>query len=553
MKVLCAQLQHETNTFNRRPTTLDHFAKSGILRDDEIAKTFRGTHTDWGCLFEKAGDFGWSLITTIHANAVPSGVVTDETFEQLCAPILEAAESGKPDAAFLMLHGSMVAASFDDCEGELLNRLRALLPEGAPIVVTLDPHGNVSQAMAAAASALTAYRTTPHVDQYETTQRACELLKEISEKRLRTRIVLAQPPTIDGLDRGRTISGFGPMVDILRMASAAMEHEAGILTISIQAGFVFSDIENAGPSVAVTGLAGASGLELVAQRLSSFIWATRATKTIAMLSIDETIAALRADQNGRAPLLIGDYTDNPGGGAAGDGTALLKAMIDADIRNVAFFSIADPIAVQICWQAGAGAKVELQLGGRANPDLGGGPIGIHCTVKALSDGRYVRKGPYFNGVEANLGPSALVDVNGIKVIVCTYANQTEEREQFRIFGIEPEAFDYLACKAMNHFRADLGPISRGLIYVDSGGICTPHLSRLPYQRVRRPVWPLVEAASVSGSGELGHVARHTATKTTSPLDLPGSVAELALSIRRRMPYSVSPLHIPASSKSDIKR
>ena len=115
---------------------------------------------------------------------------------------------------------------------------------------------------------------------------------------------------------------------------------------------------------------------------------------------------------------------------------------------------------------------------------------VRGTVRAVSDGRYTRAGAYFHGTSASIGPSVLLRVDGIDIVVCTHANQTEERAQFRLFGMEVEALAFLGLKGMNHFRVDLEPLSRGMVFLDSGGICSPDFARLPYRHVRRPIWPL---------------------------------------------------------------
>ena len=221
-----------------------------------------------------------------------------------------------------------------------------------------------------------------------------------------------------------------------------------------------------------------------------FAWETRDIKTIRLLPIDEAMTIAKAPAEGAGPLLIGDYTDCPGGAGVGDGTNLLAAMIAAELQNAALGSIADAAAAQACIALGVGATVTLELGGTFDSANGGGPLRVTGVVKAISDGRVVRKGPFATGSVTNYGPSALLQVGGIAVVVATHRVQIDDREQFRIFGLQPETMNILACKAMNHFRADFEAIGRRLIYVDSGGITSFDWGRYPYRNVRRPIWPL---------------------------------------------------------------
>lgn len=489
--LVAAWLQQETNSFNARVTGLDAFRASALLQYGEIGAAYRGTHTDWGVVFEVAAQRGWVVVAPLHANAVPGGILARDAFEALLVPILDALRPGKPvDAVLLMLHGAMVSDGFRDCEGELLRRVRAAVPTGTPVVVTLDPHANVSQAMADHSDAVVAYRTTPHVDQYETTSRAMRLLCRILDERLLPSVHLARPPVLAGLDSGRTITGQGPMVDALARAAALEQGWPGVLAVSVQAGFTFSDTPEVGPSVAVTHVGAPGAATRIGDELCRLIWDTRAVRTVSLVPLDLAIETAQAAQAGPGPYLLVDYTDNPGGGANGDGTALLAAMLRAGLDNAAFFSIADAVAVRACLAAGLHARVTVGLGGRCNPEAGGGPLTVTGTVRAVSDGHYTRAGAYFHGTSACIGPSVLLRVDGIDIVVCTHANQTEERAQFRLFGMEVEALAFLGLKGMNHFRVDLEPLSRGMVFLDSGGICSPDFARLPYRHVRRPIWPL---------------------------------------------------------------
>ncbi|ESZ24764.1 MlrC C-terminal domain-containing protein, partial [Mesorhizobium sp. L2C066B000] len=171
-------------------------------------------------------------------------------------------------------------------------------------------------------------------------------------------------------------------------------------------------------------------------------------------------------------------------------TNLIRALIAAGIKGVAVGAIADSDAAAAGLKAGIGATVTVDLGGKKDPRFSGTPIRLIGTVGAVSDGIYVRKGKVANGTRANMGPSFRLDLDGMQIIVATYATPIYEREQFRMYGIEPERVNILACKAMNHFRADFEPIGRRLIYVDAGGLCSLNFKQFPWKKLRRPIWPL---------------------------------------------------------------
>ena len=490
--VFSASVMHETHTFSITPTTLASFEACQYLQGDEIPRAMRGTRTEWGAVFDLADAFGWKMVHPLAAVAQPSGKVTADAFEHMLGIIVGALTAALPvDGVLLPLHGAMVAEGHDDAEGEILKRVRALVGPKVPIAVSLDLHANATEEMASLADIVTTYRTTPHTDMYEAAERAGRLLQRAMKGEIRPTVSLANRPVISGLDRGRTISGCGPMVEMLALVKAAEAEEPGVLDIGVNAGYAWSDVPFTGPSVLVTGDGRRPAYKALAERLAEHIWTTRARNTIGLLPMEETIAIARERAPaGAGPLLIGDYTDNPGGGGHGDGTNLIRALIEAGIEDVVVGTIADPESAAIGLRAGVGATVSIDLGGKIDPRFGGTPIRLTGKVVAVSDGIYLRKGKYATGTAGTMGPSFLLDLGSIRIIVATYRTQIDDREQFRIYGVEPEKANILACKAMNHFRADFEPMARKLIYVDSGGICSLDYAKFPWTRLRRPIWPL---------------------------------------------------------------
>lgn len=490
--VLCAGLQHESHSFCPVPADLDSFRSTGgISQGNEVVQNFRGSRSEVGAVIDLAETLDWSLTLPLFAHFVPSGPVTQEAFEYFSNVILKAIDEAAPlDGVIMPLHGAMVVEHLADAEGELVRRVREAVGPDMPIAVTFDLHGNISLDMARYANIVSTYRTTPHIDQYETAWRAGELLQRAMSGEITPRVAYAQRPMFDALDMGRTISGYGPMVEINRMASKAMIEHPTILDVAIHAGFDWSDKYSTGPSILVTSDNDLERAEHIAEDLITYAWNTRAEKTVEMVSVEEAIAVALEPAEGTGPLLIGDFTDCPGAAAVGDNTVLLRAMIDAKLEGSALASIADAESVKTCIEAGEGATVELTLGGKLHPVYSATPLHVTARVVKISDGLAVRTGPYFTGTKVNYGPSCLIDIDGILVIVATFRIQIDDRSQFRIFGINTEEMNILACKAVNHFRADFEPISRRLIYVDAGGIASRNYKQFPYRNIRRPIWPL---------------------------------------------------------------
>lgn len=492
-RILAAFLQQESNTFYRSPSTLENFEQCALLEADAIERRFRSTRTDWGTLIAASEARGWELIYALHAHAQPAGTLERAAYESLTARILTRWDA-TCDGTLLMLHGSMVAEGVDDCEGELLRRLREKMGPDKPLIVTLDPHANVTQAMADHANALIAYRTTPHVDQVATTERALAILDK-ALRGIQPCVMLAKPPTMIGLDAARTIAGHGPMVDLLSRA-VELEHDPDVLAVSLQAGFSFADTPDVGPSVALTVRSREPRLADMAAGLAAEIWRRRDERTIAFLPAREALALAAHPRPGTGPFVVVDVADNPGSGAPGDDTGLLAVLLAENPANSVFFSIADSAAASRCRESGVGTFLALDLGNRSN---GREPLRVEGRVEAVSDGDYRRRGPYFTDTVASLGVSALLRVGNVRIVIASAAIQTEERAQFDLFGLEFETLGLVACKAMNHFRADLEPLASGIAYVDMGGICSPDPTTRTYTRVRRPIWPLDRGLFSSGS------------------------------------------------------
>lgn len=484
-RVLVAEFMHETNTFSIRPTGLEEFQGGALCFDEDVPRQYRGTRSAMGAAFEAADEFGWTLAHPLVASANPSGRVTDEFFDDACRRILGAAD--QVDGVLLHLHGAMSVASHDDGEGELLQRLRERIGAQVPVVAVLDLHATMTQQMADCASALIAYRTYPHIDQYERTWQGAKLLARAMAGEIQPRVALARRPILYALDGGRTTSA--PMVELLRRADA-LEAEGQALAVSIQAGFSSADVHDIGPSVAVTVDGDLAAGQAIAENLMDYVWQERHYSTIHFTPLDEAVRrAAQPDASGK-PLVIADYADNPGAGAYGDSTTLLKAMIAADLQNVGFYAICDPQAAREAAAAGVGSTVTLMVGGKTDASQGGEPLALTGYVATVSDGRFVAHGPMGGGVARNYGLSVVFRVGGIDVVLISHNGQATDLGQFTSLGIDPTRKSTLVVKSMQHFRAAFQPIAREVLEVDAGALCTKDFKGRPYRRIRRPIWPL---------------------------------------------------------------
>ncbi len=496
-RVLSAEIAHETNTFSILPTTLESYRSRLYYEGDEIAAAMGGAACEIAAHLDAAERHGWQLVQPIAARATPSGKTTAAAWAHLSGLVLAACDTGgKPfDGVILALHGAMVTEDADDAEGDLLARLRGRLGPRVPIAITLDLHANVSDAMAEHADIILAYRTYPHIDQYDIAAEAAGLLENAMAGEIEPRSVVARGPLIEGCNHGQTQSG--PMADLLERAAGCVADEAGVLAITVCAGFTPADIPFTGPTITVVGDGPGADARCreIAEDFMAEIWDTRKTVTVPIYSVEEVIAAATeggAEGDKGGPLVIADFSDNPGSGAYGDSVKLLAAMIEARLEKAALGVIADPRAVAACRAAGEGNPVTLSLGSIVDRALYGPPLEITATVDHLSDGAYVCDGPMLRGEARSMGPTAVLRIGGVRVVIATHNQQVTDRQVFLSQGIDPAACSVVALKSAHHFRAAFEPLARAVMLADTGSLAARDVTRFPWKKLRRPVWPLDE-------------------------------------------------------------
>ncbi len=492
-KIFICSIATETHDFNKFPTSLEGFTKHGLwfVQEHERLDRFREGDNYFRGLLEVADLEGWELVTGVCAFAFPAGPVSEYAFETLWARIeRQLRDEGPFDAIYLPLHGGMACEHLDDPEGEFVARIRAIAGRDVPIAASLDLHSNLSPQFVRDCDIICGFHTAPHIDIYPTSLRAARLLSRTLRGEISPRCHSIHPPVIAGIDHGRTTAPECPMFAMLAQLEAFQKEDPALLDGSFMASFPHSDQPWTGPSAIIVTDGDSPRADEYLDTFGAEIWRTRDVLTIDIVSVDEALDAVEETAGQNKPFLLGDFSDCPYAGGYGDTTALLAAMIERGIPGAVFGPLYDVEAVDQAFVAGVGTTVDVSLGGKCDPNFGGGPIDTEAHVIELSDGRFVHKGPYLRGQPGELGRSALLEVGGVKVVVCSIPTQIHDREQLRLFGIVAEDMNVIASKAFNHMRADLEPISRGLLYPDAGGIFSFNFAQLPYKKIRRPMWPL---------------------------------------------------------------
>lgn len=499
-RVLLGGLFHETHTFLDRATPLDEF---DVRRGEELLAA-RGDGSPLSGVLEVAEAAGWEVIPTIDLRAKPSATVEDEVLEcfwREFGPAAERAIAAGLDGIYLVLHGAMACRSHVDPEGEIIERIRGLPGAGEiPICGVLDLHGNISQRTTEQTQGLIAYRCNPHTDAREAAVRGAELLDEIMTSGRRPVSVWAQPPVM------WPPTGVGTADDPMKTLEAmAREIEAGgegIAAVNVMAGYSFADTPMTGVSFAATTFGDPDVARRRLQDLCDWTVANREAGNVRDTPLADVIdeIAERAAK-GDGPLAVVEPSDNIGGGAPGDGTSILRALVEHRIDNSAVV-INDPEAVQNVTRLSAGESIQLAIGGKGSR-LAEGPLEIDVEPVSTSDGWFRLEDPHshlasMSGMQIDMGPCATVrhrfgsNTRGVWILLTSRKTPPFDLGQLRSQGIEPERLSVIGVKAAVAHRQAYEKIITGSYTVDTPGPCSSDLTTFPFENVRRPLFPLDE-------------------------------------------------------------
>lgn len=485
-RIVAARMNHETNTFSSVPTPLSAFGPDGPTFGKDALDSARGTRTAIGAFIDACAQRGIDLDVAVNATANPSRPVDDDAFERFAGAIIDAVRSGC-EAILLDLHGAMVTKSFDDGEGELLRRVRAVAPE-TPLAVALDLHGNITQAMIDHADVIVGFKTYPHVDMYETGVHAARLLFDRLEGRLHPALAWAQLPLLAHTLRSAT--GDGAMQRAVERAQR-METE-GLLAATVFAGFPLADIRDAGTSVVTVGRT-RDEAQSAADQIGRQIWSERAGFVYQSLPLADSIACARGLHSGSGPVLLLDHGDNVMSGGTCDTTTVLEECLRQQMRGIGVGPLCDPGSVAQAIAAGVGASVEIALGNKL-PLLPGiearPPLRTKARVRAITDGRFKIAGPVYTGETWSMGRTAVLEADAYTAIVTERPMEPLDLGVFESAGVDPRKFDFLILKSRMYCRPSFVPLSSALVECDSGGVTSSNYSLFPFRKVRRPIYPL---------------------------------------------------------------
>ncbi len=485
MRIAIGGFQHESHSFAPRPTRWADFLNPGgfppVQRPATLVAGLRDTAVPASGAIRAVEAAGGTVVPLSWGLAYPAGPVAAEAFERLSALILAdlqaAMEQGKVDGLYLDLHGAMVAEGFPDAEGELLRRARAILGPDVPIAASLDPHCNLTEAMVRHADVLTPYRTYPHVDMREAGARAVRLLLARIARGAPFAKAYRQVDYLIPITSQCTL--VAPMADVMA-ARQAIAVADGVAELGLCFGFPYADFPDCGCALvayAATQDAADAAADALAQEFR------RRETYFAKPILDARDAVARAmdlARGAKRPVVIADTQDNPGGGGHGDTTGLLAELIAQRAEGAVLGLINDAESAAACHAAGEGARIALSLGGKSD----GAPLAVDAQVLRLSDGRFLCTGPMTGGNHADLGPSALIGIEGVRVIVTSRKTQAYDQALFRHLGVEPAEQAILVLKSSVHFRADFEPIAEAVLVAAAPGPVVADPAILPFRHLR---------------------------------------------------------------------
>ncbi len=484
MKVFCAALGTETNSFSPLPTGLQSFRDMFVNRAGEHPHTAPQLITAPLWIARQRAKFqGWDVVEGLCAYATPGGPVVGSVYEALRNELLVDLQCAMPvDAVLLGLHGAMVAEGYDDCEGDLLARVRSIVGPRVAIGAALDLHANLSQAMIDQATVLVAYKEYPHTDFL---RRAEELADIVAGA-----VAGSYSPHIAMFDcrmAGTFATSHEPIKSFVCRLQR-LERQPDVLSISFIHGFAFSDVADMGAKMLVVTNARPDLGASLAEELGREAFALRAAGRKPRYSIEEALQRLRQAPAGLT--VWADYADNSGAGAPNDSTFVLQALLAAGVENVALGPIWDPMAVRIAAEAGTGARLRMRIGGKVGT-VSGAPVDLDVRVGKIVPNMTQHYGESI----VSLGDSVALHAGSLSIVVTALRMQGYDTTVFTRLGIALERCQLAVVKSGQHFEASFSKVARQIVYVNAPGTIADIKTR-SYRHIRRPKWPLDEIDSI---------------------------------------------------------
>jgi microcystin degradation protein MlrC len=481
MKTFIAVLGTETNTFSPMPTGWQTFEDTLLCYGDATQRPpnwFTQPLFAWRKATEQRQG---QVVESVAAFAQPAGITARPVYEALRDRLLADLKAALPvDMVLLSMHGAMVADGYDDCEGDVLVRVRELVGSATSIGVELDLHCSITREMLDNADVIVTFKEYPHIDSVERAQEVFDLC--VAQQRGEIKPAMAVYDT-RMINMWRT-----PMEPVKSFVEKmqSLEGQDGILSVSFAHGFPWGDVPEASGKMLVISDNDTEKAAALAKELGRELWNMREQAALTGLSIDAALDAALASE--RQPVVLADIADNAGGGAPSDATFLLRAVLERNITNVVSGLYWDPIAVRMCQEGGEGATLDLRIGGKCGP-MSGDPVDLRVRIVRIADDLQQT----FGSSLKHIGTAVWVrnDERDLDLVLNTLRTQTFHPDAFTQLGIDLNTKHIVIIKSTQHFYAGFEPVAALIIYVATPGAITPDFAGIPFRKFTRPYWPRV--------------------------------------------------------------
>jgi len=487
MRIAIAALMEEANSFSPIPTTVATFESYYIYRGDELLTRYGDALTEVPGFLATLSARGATPVPLIAAYAAASGTVTREAFDTLVGEMEARLRAALPvDGLLLALHGALVVEDQPDGDGEIILRMRRILGPAVPIGVTLDLHGHITPMKLQPNTFLIGYREYPHIDMFETGERTAEILVDvIAGGRPMPAMAMAKRPLLVTPVVTRTTDGpFRPIA----LEARRMERDGEVIHAALFPVQPWLDVPDLGFATLVCAETPAQASR-AAESLADLMWQQRAEFFPDLTPLDE---AIRIGLGSEGMTLVADAGDAPTGGSAADSPAVLAALLAGGADRsprLSYLTLCDPPAVQAAAKSGLGGALRVPVGHHFSRK-DGAPIAIAGTVLHLSDGRYTITDGGPNGMELSMGPSAVIGIGGIRLLIRSQPSMEWDKAMYESQGLPLRAAALVFVKSPSHFRQSFGPLASRILVANTPGPTAPDMTRIPFTKVTRPLYPL---------------------------------------------------------------
>ena len=478
MKLLIACLATETNTFSPMPTGRNAFEATLVTRHatQQPGNLFTAPLHEWRRMAEEKG---WEVVESLSAAAQPAGTTVRAVYEGYRDEILADIKAQKPDMLLMSMHGAMVADGYDDCEGDMMARARALMGPDKVIGLDLDPHNHLTKAMLSNATLIINYKEYPHVDAPERARELFIMAADAAAGKTK--------PVMRAYDC-RMLTLIETMKEPAKSFVQAMkdaEGKDGILSVSLTHGFPWADVADVGAKMLVIANGNAEKAANLAKEFGHRLWDIREGLRMNYPDIGQALDIVAASNHG--PIALADMGDNAGGGAPADSTFFLQEILKRGMKDIAHGIFWDPVLVAMCQDAGVGARMRVRLGGKICAESGDA-VDIEATVRGIREAMTQKLGDS----DMPMGTGVWLDADGVPLIVSSIRTQNFSPSVYTDLGIDITAMKALIPKSTNHFYQNFERISPQVIHVRSPGTVTPDMTIIPFTKRNGNFWPKVE-------------------------------------------------------------